>query len=103
MVPGVQWFPWRSAQLASSGASVSPFAQGVRILCAIRDLSVPKSAFVWDGSWFGHPGTQLIDEYAGTPSLRQMIDAGLDSAQIVQTYEAEVALFRHQRKQYLLY
>ena len=116
MVPGVQWFPWRSVQAifatststtstssSTSSSTVSPFVQGVQILCAMRDLSTPSDAFQWDGSWFGHAGTELIDFYAGTPTLRNMIDAGLPSEEIVSVYEKDVALFRHQRKQYLLY
>eukprot|EP01032_Pedospumella_encystans_P025769 gene25769-29113_t len=73
VVPGVQWFPWRSVQAATlltsnlpstnNTASASPFVQGVQILCAMRDLSVPADAFQWDGSWFGHDGTELIDFY----------------------------------------
>uniref|UniRef100_A0A7S3MBG6 DUF1343 domain-containing protein n=1 Tax=Spumella elongata TaxID=89044 RepID=A0A7S3MBG6_9STRA len=113
VVPGVQWFPWRSVQAATllpsnlaspnNTASTSPFVQGVQILCATRDLSVPADAFQWDGSWFGHDGTELIDFYAGTPTLRNMIDSGLQSEDIVKVYEKDVALFRHQRQQYLLY
>ncbi len=106
----MQWFPWRSVQQAAalpnnsnSTASISPFVQGVQILCAMRDLSVPADAFQWDGSWFGHDGTELIDFYAGTPTLRNMIDSGLQSEDIVKVYEKDVALFRHQRQQYLLY
>ena len=44
-----------------------PFSNGVRILCAFRDMSVSSSSsnsssdFKWDGSWFGHPGNELID------------------------------------------
>jgi uncharacterized protein YbbC (DUF1343 family) len=113
VVPGVQWFPWRTTvakrsvdDADSSLSSVlhsSPFAAGVQILCAIRDLSSPADAFQWDGSWFGHPGTELIDFYAGTPSLREMIDAGASAAEILSHYEADVHLFRERRKQYLLY
>jgi len=124
VVPGVQWFPWRSVQQAAAllastttatttataspsninnTTSMSPFVQGVQILCAMRDLSVPADAFQWDGSWFGHDGTELIDFYAGTPTLRNMIDSGLQSEDIVKVYEKDVALFRHQRQQYLLY
>lgn len=82
-MPGVQWFPWRTSVAATvdttSGSTStttsttstpgsineSPFASGIRVLCAIRDLSTPADAFYWDGSWFGHPGTELIDFYAG--------------------------------------
>eukprot|EP00128_Syssomonas_multiformis_P013659 Colp12_sorted_trinity150504_noHs@13446 len=92
-----------SSSSSSSNTTVSPFVQGVQILCAMRDLSTPSDAFQWDGSWFGHAGTELIDFYAGTPTLREMIDSGLQSEDIVKVYAQDVALFRHQRKQYLLY
>jgi uncharacterized protein YbbC (DUF1343 family) len=116
----VQWFPWRTTiankraaddatdatadpALPASLLHSSPFAAGVQILCAIRDLSSPADAFQWDGSWFGHPGTELIDFYAGTPTLRAMIDQGATAAEILTHYEADVQLFRERRKQYLLY
>lgn len=40
----------------------SAFASGIAVLCAFRDLAEPPEAFQWDGSWFGHPGTELIDQ-----------------------------------------
>jgi uncharacterized protein YbbC (DUF1343 family) len=75
----------------------------VQVLCAIRDLSNPADAFQWDGSWFRHPGTELIDFYAGTPTLREAIDAGSTAEEVVAMYEADVALFRERRKPFLLY
>ena len=116
-MPGVQWFPWRTSTAAASTASAvssdlptitarvntSPFADGIKVLCAIRDLSTPADAFQWDGSWFGHPGTELIDFYAGTPTLREMVDQGLEADAIVQAYQTDVAAFKQHRKQFLLY
>ena len=84
-VPAVQWLHERiNMQTPSNGnnidkayrrstgddAVMSPptstlFEAGVRILVGLKGLSQPPDAFVWDGSWFGHPGTELIDEYAG--------------------------------------
>ncbi|KAJ1434306.1 hypothetical protein B484DRAFT_394092 [Ochromonadaceae sp. CCMP2298] len=116
-VPGVQWLPERtlacptitpintniSSNSASTPTTNSPFADGVRILCVIRDLSSPSDAFQWDGSWFGHPGTELIDFYAGTPSLREMIDRGLGAEEIVAVYQSDVETFRVTRAPFLLY
>jgi len=67
VVSGVQWLLQRTLyNTESKGKEMemiqSPFLNGVRILCAFRDLSIPRSAFQWDGVWFGHPGTELIDE-----------------------------------------
>lgn len=55
VVPGVQWLADRSM------ASVhDPFLVATVVLQSFQKLANPKTAFVWDGSWFGHPGTQLI-------------------------------------------
>jgi hypothetical protein len=61
----------RSSTSSSSTSSTttpppsSVFAAGVQVLVGLRALSSPPEAFVWDGSWFGHPGSELIDMYAG--------------------------------------
>ena len=129
-MPGVQWFPWRTSVDAASGGTAisppssssaatataaanaagavaaintSPFANGIKVLCAIRDLSNPPDAFQWDGSWFGHPGTELIDFYAGTPTLREMIDQGVSAEDIVLHFRPDAELFLQRRKPYLLY
>ena len=79
------------------------FYSGTLILTALRDISTPSSAFEWDGSWFGHPGTELIDQYAGTPEYRLMIDAGVSSEDISAYFESDVAQFVNRRKTVLLY
>lgn len=97
VVPGVQWITRRTMLFLRDGPNkpsivandqpyVSPFAAGVQVLCAMRDLSTPADAFQWDGSWFGHPGTELIDSYAGTPLLREQVDAGWSADRIVAYY-----------------
>ena len=112
VVPGAEWFPWRTVSAhypstitttTTDTASSSPFAAGVQVLCAIRDLAVPSDAFQWDGSWFGHPGTELIDFYAGTPTFREMVDAGASAVEIIEHFQADVMLFRERRMQFLLY
>lgn len=94
-VPGVQWFPTR--------VTCSIFASATYILCALRDLSIPKEAFVWDGVWFGHPGAELIDQYAGTPKYREMIDSGLSAQEIIEYFKRETSLFVTYRQQFFLY
>lgn len=54
-----------TGSLGSAAAVSSLFAAGVQILVGLKSLASPSEAFVWDGSWFGHPGTELIDMYAG--------------------------------------
>ncbi len=94
VVNGVQWIEQRCT---------SNFEAAVNILVAIKSLSSPASAFVWDGSWFGHPGTTLIDEYAGTPQLREMIDNNVPVEDIVKHFKPDEDLFREMRKSSLLY
>ncbi len=94
-VPGVQWFPTR--------VTCSIFATATYILCAIRDLSTPPESFVWDGSWFGHPGTELIDQYAGTPKYREMINKGLPAKAIIDYFNEETLVFATYRQKFYLY
>lgn len=70
-VPAVQWLHSRlDLQTPSNGfLAMAPqsslFEAGVAILVALKGLATPPEAFAWDGSWFGHPDTELIDMYAG--------------------------------------
>ena len=86
----------------------------------------PAGAFAWDGSWFGHPGATLIDayattprvracmhvsqacacthgRYAGTPRVREMLDAGTPWARVVDAFAADEAAFRVTRRPFMLY
>jgi uncharacterized protein YbbC (DUF1343 family) len=97
-VPGVQWLSERTSP------AYDIFLSGTKILCAARDLSSPPDAFVWDGIWFGHPGTELIDQYAGTPLYRRLLDNhALSAEEIVQFFADDVKAFTDTRKAYLLY
>ena len=78
------------------------FAAGVEILSAVRALA-PPGRFRWDGSWFGHPGSILVDEYAGTPRLRELLEAGTPWQQVVAEFAADEAAFRDARRPFLLY
>jgi uncharacterized protein YbbC (DUF1343 family) len=89
---GVQWVN----EVSSS------FEGALEILIALKDLGGEN--FAWDGSWFGHPGSELIDEYAGTPLVREMIDAGDMSAdQISTSFAQDAAQFLETRAPFLLY
>ena len=74
------------------------FADGVALLGALRAFG-----FEWDGSWLGQPGPQLVDKYAGTPRLREMLDAGRPAAEVSAAFEAEASRFEQSRRPYLLY
>ena len=75
VVSAVQWLHERvDLKIPSNGygsslgdaPSSSVFDAAVKVLIQMKALSSPPEAFVWDGSWFGHPGTELVDMYAGT-------------------------------------
>ena len=70
-----------------------PVATGVALLWAFK-TSHPEE-FHWKGS--------SIDRLAGTPALRQMLDAGRGPVAIVDSWEAEIDRFRAVRSKYLLY
>jgi uncharacterized protein YbbC (DUF1343 family) len=70
-----------------------PVATGVALLWAFR-ISHPKE-FQWKSS--------SIDRLAGTPALREMLDAGRDPSAIVGSWTAEIDRFRAVRSKYLLY
>ena len=97
-MPGVQWLSERTQ------AYNDIFLSGTKILCAVRDLATPPGAFVWDGSWFGHPGTELIDQYAGTSLYRSMLNnPSISAEEIVDAFSDDVNAFTESRKPYLLY
>lgn len=101
------WFKWNGSACAGAElvrpSSTGLFRQGVHLLAALRSLAHPPSAFAWDGSWFGQPGTVLVDRYAGTPRLRELFDEGKSPDDIADAFEAEAAAFAETRKPYLLY
>lgn len=80
----------------------SDFLAGLNILIVSKSLSQNES-FHWDGSWFGHPGTELIDEYMGTYRVREMIDDGWTAERIDNYYAEDADNFVTTRAPYLLY
>lgn len=105
VVPGVQWL--RPQQLCGADgnfASSQPFLAATVILRAFMTLAEPADAFQWDGSWFGHPGTELIDQYAGTPLYRQLLEnRSMSPVDINDYFQRDVAQFRVDRMPFLLY
>lgn len=93
VVQAVQW-----VRLPPSGKM---FPAAVRLLSELRDLA--GGQFAWDGSWFGTPGSRLIDLYAGTPILREMLDARAPAKNIDDFFNRQAELFRRAREPYLLY
>ena len=75
IVSGVQWMDNRLQPT---------FMVALQLLIVTKELC-PNGAFQWDGTWFGHPGTELIDEYMGTPCVREMIDDGATAQDIYDT------------------
>ena len=74
----------------------------MRLLTALHAVARPPSAFAWDGRWFGQPGPILIDRYAGTPRLRELLDRGEPSEAVVEAFAAEAAAFGKARAPFLL-
>ena len=67
-------------------------------------LAQPPEAFQWDGSWFGHPGTELIDSYAGTSVYRALLgNRSLTAEEVYGYFQPEARAFRETRRPYLLY
>ncbi|UCF18402.1 MAG: DUF1343 domain-containing protein [Gemmatimonadota bacterium] len=70
-----------------------PTVAGVAALLETRRLA--------GAAWEWRPGH--FDRLAGTSSLREAIDAGLDLSQIVSAWGAQLAEFKQLRSRYLLY
>ena len=84
--------------------SSSPFLSATKILRAFMLLADPADAFTWDGSWFGHPGTELIDDYAGTSLFREFLsNMSMTPEDIHQYFQSDVDAFKQLRLPYLLY
>ena len=101
VVAGAQWIDRRD-----SASTMPTFATAAQILLLTMRFS--GSNFSWDGSWFGQPGSILIDRYAGTPKFRTRLNewsknsskSGVDA---VNFFEPDVVSFQNRRKPYLLY
>jgi beta-N-acetylhexosaminidase len=90
---GVQWV-----------RKVAPsFETALSILVTLRKMAVPLSSFSWDGSWFGHPGNELIDDYMGTPRVRELINGGFSARAISIAFSKDASDFSTARKPFLLY
>ncbi len=83
--------------------SSSIFEAAAHILVTLKRLSDPSDSFQWDGTWFGYPGSQLVDFYAGTPRFRELIDEGKSVAEIVAYFDRDVQDFTEIRKAFLIY
>ena len=70
-----------------------PVATGVALLWAFR-TSHPKE-FQWRNA--------SIDRLAGTPALREMLEAGRDPGAVVASWTEQIDRFLSIRSKYLLY
>jgi hypothetical protein len=88
---------------------IASFTVGAHVLATWHRLFGPQNpggknfTFAWDGSWFGHPGEQLIDWYAGTPRLRELVDQGMDALSITAAFDEDVKAWRATRKAFFSY
>ena len=109
VVPGVQWLsPQQYSQSNSDNTpgftSTKPFYTATFILRTILSLAQPNDAFQWDGSWFNHPGTELIDDYVGNTLYREFIHNYTMTVEDIYNYFAsESEKFKEMRVPYLLY
>ena len=73
-------------------------------LVQVDDYFQPTvDAFRWDGKWFGQPGPVLIDRYAGTPRMRELLDRGHSAEEVASAFAPDVAAFARTRRPFLLY
>lgn len=79
-------------QLYRTGEQFDPIATAVTMLVTARELY--PAVFGWK------PG---IDRLAGTDGLRTMVDAGAPAAEILGSWRSDVAEFRRERAEHLLY
>ena len=108
VVPGIQYLSPQqfNYELPNTGTYPysRPFLAATYILRAFMQLSSPPSAFQWDGSWFGHPGVELIDSYAGTTVYRQMLNNfSYSPIDIYNYFKVDAVRFKETRQRYLLY
>jgi uncharacterized protein YbbC (DUF1343 family) len=83
-------------------AAFRPVETGVALLAAIR--ASDPSAFRWREPPYEYEREKLpIDILAGSPALRQQIEAGMPARDIAASWEDGVAAFDHMRDGYLLY
>lgn len=75
------------------------WARGVELVAALRDAV----GLTWDGSLFGTPGGRLLDLYAGTPKLRELLEAGASAAEVVAAFAGDAAAWEDARRPFLLY
>lgn len=84
--------------------------RGIRLIVTDRNRFLPVATGVALLRAFrtSHPGEfrwrrASIDRLAGTPALREMLDAGKEPSAIVRSWGAEIDRFRAIRSKYLLY
>ncbi|APU12364.1 MULTISPECIES: exo-beta-N-acetylmuramidase NamZ domain-containing protein [Actinoalloteichus] len=78
----------------TSPAEFDPLRTAVSMITTARDL--------YPEQW-GWRADEFIDRLAGSDRLRLMVDAGASPAEIVESWDADVAAFRARREPYLLY
>lgn len=108
VVPGIQWVSPQifnyELPLTGTFAKSKPFLTATTVLRSFIELADPPDAFQWDGSWFGHPGVELIDSYAGTRKYRQMLNNLSYSVEDIYDYfKPDAIQFSKTRERYLLY
>jgi uncharacterized protein YbbC (DUF1343 family) len=79
-----------------------PVAAAVALMEAFR--SVDPAQFGWKPPPYEYEYEKMpIDCLAGSPQLRQQIEAGVPARDIARSWEPQVAAFRKTRERFLIY
>jgi beta-N-acetylhexosaminidase len=73
-----------------------PVETGIHLVAAFYDMLAEDE----QNTFFRRPG---FDSLAGTASLRQSIEAGEETAEIIASWRTGIGSFGEQRRKYLLY
>jgi uncharacterized protein YbbC (DUF1343 family) len=83
-------------------AAFRPVAAAVALMCAFRSSAPDR--FKWRDPPYEYEHDRLpIDVLAGSPELREQIEAGMPAADIARSWERDVAEFNRVREKFLLY
>ncbi len=80
--------------------ALRPVTMGLHVLATFQAIAPQDFAFL-RSSWEGHPGH--LDLLTGSARVREALSAGEAVADVVASWNDDLAMFAEQRKPYLLY
>ncbi|GAA0510248.1 exo-beta-N-acetylmuramidase NamZ family protein [Saccharopolyspora thermophila] len=90
----------KHANMPCGGVQLHPSGRFDAIHAAVAMIVTARRLFP---EVFGWRPDHMIDRLSGSDRLRTMVDAGADAAEIVESWQDDVADFERQREPYLLY